>query len=211
MTRLLLLNGPMGCGKTELIKRLKQQDNWVDRRCKDKLFKLTQEFFCVDEETFFSIYENRELKEQPNDVFQISLEEYNRLADITGSYHVSGLFGKPEFVRISIREAMIYVSECLVKPAMGMDYFGVARAKSIKDGELAADDSAGFPDELPPVIESLGQESILLIRIFGRGDFQGDSRNYIPRGVINNTVDIFNDKTEQEFQEHCLKIINQWG
>jgi hypothetical protein len=94
-------------------------------------------------------------------------------------------------IYLSQREAMIYISEVVMKPKFSNNYFGVARAKAIQDGEIAVDSSTGFVEELPPLIERLGQENILLIRIHREGTtFEGDSRNYIPDGVITNTVDV---------------------
>lgn len=209
MTKMLFLNGPIGCGKSELVKYLKQRGPWVDRRCKDKLFTLTQQLFCVSEERFWEVYDNRELKESPLPDFKLELTEYNRLCKITGKPKIVR-YGLPKFIEISVREAMIYVSECVVKPAFGDDYFGIARAESLQDGEWAVEDSCGFILELEPTLEKLGQENCLLIRIHGRGTFAGDSRNYIPDEVVDNTVDVVNSGTEQEFHEECYKQILHW-
>ena len=44
---------------------------------------------------------------------------------------------------------MIYISEIIIKPRFGSDYFGVARAKAIQEDEIAVDSSTGFVEELP--------------------------------------------------------------
>jgi energy-coupling factor transporter ATP-binding protein EcfA2 len=180
MSKLILLNGPIGCGKSEAVKFLKIfYPNMKERRCKDKLFKLVPEFFCISEERFWEIYDDREIKEKPMPEFTITQIMYENLRRITNGPEAEG-----EFVEISVRDAMIYVSEIVCKPTFGQDYFGVARAKSIEEGELAIDDSCGFAGELPPVIEKVGKENILLLRIHGRGSFEGDSRGYMPDGTI---------------------------
>lgn len=99
-------------------------------------------------------------------------------------------------VKLSIREAMIFVSEVMCKEKFGLDYFGVARANSVRHAEVIVDGSTGFVEELPPLIEKLGQENILLIRVHRNGcTYDGDSRNYIPDGVIHNTIDIDNNSS----------------
>jgi hypothetical protein len=105
---------------------------------------------------------------------------------------------------------MICVSECLMKPKFGTEYFGQARVNKIKrnEGYDFCDSSTGFIDELYPLIDYLGQENILLFRIYRDGyTFEGDSRNYIPDGVITNTVDVYNNGTEQEYFDKVEAIV----
>lgn len=205
MSKLILINGPIGCGKSEAVKHLKKYFPLVDRRCKDKLFTLTMEFFCVQPERFWEVYNNRELKEVPLPDFQLTKAAYNQLRAITGACEVDS-----EMVNVSIRGAMIYVSEVLCKPSMGVDYFGRARALSIAKDELAIDDSCGFAEELPPTIERVGQDNLLLIRVHGRGTFEGDSRGYIPDGIIINTTYIYNDKEESGYLLSMLSTVSKF-
>lgn len=203
-SKLVLLNGPAMCGKNIVVDAIEKEYAITNRRCKDKLFKLTQDLFCVSEERFWEIYNDRSLKEKSLPDFKIQGDHFNRLMKIVNKIDLSSPY---QMVNISIREAMIYVSEVICKPAFGDDYFGVARAKSMGEGELAIDDSCGFSGELPPVIHKLGQENLLLIRIHGRGTFAGDSRNYIPDGVVTNTVDVYNTGTEEQYVETMVDTI----
>lgn len=203
-TKLLLINGPVGCGKTEAVKYIAKHFNIVERRCKDKLFKLTQEFFCVSEELFFEIYNDRFAKELPVEHFKVSARAYNVLADEIGLQHV--VHNRDMY--LSIRQAMIFVSECVCKPIFGDDYFGKARALSLNEGELAIDDSAGgWVEELTPSLERLGRENVMLIRVYGRGTFEGDSRKYLPSDAVDLTVDVYNTGTEQEFLDNMLGAV----
>ena len=203
-SKIILLNGVKSLGKDEAIKHLRSLGYpLVRREAKGKLHTLTQEFFCVSPERYWEIYEDRELKEKPLEEFRVDLNwlDAQQLEGVLG-YSLNretiterdygfGKTGDEYYWKLSVREAMIYISEVIMKPRFGDNYFGVARAKAIQEGEIAVDSSCGFLEELPPLIERLRQENILLIRVHRAGaTFEGDSRNYIPDGVITNTVDV---------------------
>lgn len=207
MSKLILLNGPIGCGKTAATDVIKDRFAPIwPVHCKDHLHELTRSLFNVPYPTYWTIYEDRTLKEQPQPEFQLMLEEYNKLARLLGKpVRVS-----PRKVMISIREAMIYVSEIVCKPAFGEDYFGRVRASSIDisgDDAIFIDDSAGFEEEVPPAIERLGQDNILLIRVRGRGTFDGDSRSYLPDGLCEHTVDVYNTASLDEFVNRVCSYV----
>ena len=215
MSKLILLNSPPNSGKTVLTQHLKAKYGLQEARCKDKLFVLTYELFNVQRDKFFEMYEDREQKETPNPLFAIPNEDAYKLslrlrkqelADrVKGAYQ-----NNRETTPLSLREAMIFVSEMVAKPIFGKDYFGKCRAESLQDGVVYIDDSTAFVDELNHAIMKLGMDNILLIRIYGRGTFEGDSRNYIPDGVIRNTVDIQNDGTLEEFLERGDKVVAEF-
>ena len=200
MNKIILMNGPQLCGKNIAVDYLKQFYNLVDRRCKDKLFELIPIIFNIPSERFWEIYNDRDLKEEPLPDFKVTYEAASALMKVTGEQYIM-LDKSYEHCDLSIRQAMIYVSEVLCKPTFGQDYFGKTRADSILPNEISIDDSCGFPDEIEPTIAKLGQENVLLIRIKGRGSFKGDSRVYIPDGVVDNTIDIWNNGsvTEREY------------
>jgi len=206
MSRIILWNSPKGLGKDASIHHLRSLGYpLVRREAKGKLHELTMAFFCVQPERYWEIYNDRELKETPLEEFKIDLSgDLLQIEEILGykiltSEDLMWNVGRYDattnndgtIINLSCREAMIYMSEVICKPRFSKDYFGVARAKSIQEGEIAVDSSTGFEEELPPLIERLGQENILLIRVHREGaTFEGDSRNYIPDGVITNTVDV---------------------
>jgi hypothetical protein len=218
----ILLNGAKLTGKDVAIKYLKDKGiPLVVRECKDSLHKITQMLFCVSEERYWEIYNNRETKEKPLKDFQVQLsqEEGKYLEGILG-YSFGSIdsdeysferMSKPPYFNLSVREAVIYTSEIICKPRFGADYFGRARANSVYDGDFIIDGSCGFKEELVPLIDKLGQENILLLRIH-REDctFAGDSRNLIPDGVITNTVDIYNNTSEQEYLDQVYDIVERF-
>jgi len=205
MSKLVLLNGPAMCGKNIVVDAVKKEYVVKDRRCKDKLFELTQDLFCVTPDRFWEIYNDRSLKEKALPDFKLNAVEWLRLHEYLRPDSAFYYTGSP--IEISIRYAMIYVSEIICKPAFGQDYFGVARAKDIGYCEFAIDDSCGFNDEIQPAIDKLGQDGILLIRIHGRGSFEGDSREYIRDGVVDNTVDVYNTGSEEEYVNTTVETI----
>jgi hypothetical protein len=208
-SKIILLNGPKACGKNVAVDRIKESINVVDRRCKDHLFIATSVLFKMTLEEFFVHYECRETKEIPKKEFRILTEAYNELAPIIKKDTVPSKRDFTGMINLSVREALIYVSEIVCKPAFGRDYFGTARAMAldVSSGiERAIDDSCGFDDEISPTIERLGMENVMLIRIHGRGNFDGDSRNYISDGVVNDTIDVYNKHTEEEFLSTISKL-----
>lgn len=220
MSKIILWNSPKGLGKDEAITYLRSLGYpLVRREAKGKLHELTMAFFCIQPERYWEIYEDRVLKETPLQEFKIdlSIEDGCQLEKLLGfslgNVHTDKFFNKRITVmplwNLSLREAMIYISEIIMKPRFGNNFFGVARAKAIQEGEIAVDSSTGFVEELPPLIERLGQENILLIRVHREGTtFEGDSRNYIPDGVISNTVDVNSVYGElTEYLEEVEKIV----
>ncbi len=226
---MILLNGPALCGKgsfvehlhkvTDPYKRFPEEEcfpaaPFTELRCKDKLHRLTQEFFCASDDTYWEIYNDRTKKELPQEVFKIRLASALKLRRILPKFldDVLATKGKlPEIVYLTIREAMIYVSEVVCKPTFGEEYFGLARANEMQDDTNYIDDSCGFIDELAPLKATLPEDNILLIRIHRLGcSFNGDSRNYIPDGVIKHTVDVSNDTTEEGYNAKMLSAILEW-
>lgn len=91
----------------------------------------------------------------------------------------------------SMREALIHTSEVLVKPVKGADYFGFCVAEGLQEG-LNLFSDGGFKEELQPIIEKVGVENVVVIRIHREGHtFEGDSRSYLT-DVPCQTVDITN-------------------
>jgi hypothetical protein len=85
----------------------------------------------------------------------------------------------------SPRQALIYVSEEVVKPAFGQDYFGRYAAQRLTPGALHIFSDGGFIKEIQPVIDAVGPENLLLVQLHRDGfSFEGDSRRYIPTNYV---------------------------
>lgn len=181
----IIFNGPPGSGKDLICDYLAGEEfvnfsviNATHLRFKDKLFELVQCIYGLSEKEFFEIYNDRELKETPLDVF------YGRTP----------------------RGAMIHVSEDLIKPNFGKDYFGRAAAKAMKPGINCFSD-AGFPEELEPIYnETEGQ--MLIVQVHRDGcDFSNDSRNYINQFKDVKILKLYNNSSIEELKTNVLKIL----
>lgn len=224
-TKVILFNGAKLCGKDTALEYLWEKGiPMVRRECKDHLHKLTMAFFNVKEERYWQIYNDRGLKEKPLIDFRLNLyeEEINTCINL-GMFvsmfdrdmiifdELSDTSPTETIINLSIREAMIYVSEIICKPRFGQEYFGRVRAQNLERGMINVDGSCGFVEELNPLIDAVGQENILLIRIHRDGyTFEGDSRGLIPDGVLDNTIDIYNNGTLQEFLDNVYEEVNTW-
>ncbi len=108
--------------------------------------------YCVGDKKFSEIYESRKMKETPLELFD----------------------------GLSVRQAMIKVSEEVIKPSYGNQYFGVAAANELVDGALNIFSDGGFEEEIVPLIEVVGKENFFVIRLERyRCNFDNDSRNYL--------------------------------
>lgn len=110
------------------------------------------------------------------------------------------------FFGLPPRQAYIKVSEELVKPVLGKNFFGEVMRQTCKravgDGyDLIVISDSGFAEEALPLVEEFGAENILLVQIHAeeRGcTFEGDSRSYISLPAVY-TAHIDNNGSEEEF------------
>lgn len=164
----VIFNGPPGSGKDLICDMLvKHTKDSKHVRFKEHLLKLTMMMYNVDEKTFYEIYNNRDLKEVPLDIFG----------------------GK------SIRQAMIFVSEYIMKPHFGKKYFGKIAAKSCTAKWNFFSDG-GFIEEINEVCEEM-DNNVLIIRLQRNGcSFSGDSRYYLPNISNIKIVDYHNNSND---------------
>ena len=149
-TKVVLLNGPPNSGKDAGAEYLCQRYSaFTHKEFKQKLFELVWLIYDIPEHHWWSIY-TRDLKDQPQEI-------------------LSGL---------SPREALIKVSEEVIKPKYGKDYFGQSAVRNLEPGCTNVFSDSGFVEEAQPLIDSVGQENILLIKLVGRGTFEGDNLKY---------------------------------
>lgn len=150
MKTVIILNGPPGVGKDTIADALP-----VDFKVsfKQPMFDIARSILGPKKyHAFEKFYDCRETKEQP-------------LMILGG---------------MSCREFMIWISECVIKPAFGKDYFGVRLAETVNGAlaKTAVCSDGGFSSEIPPLL-SAGIR-VALVRLHRHGfTFDGDSRSYI--------------------------------
>lgn len=184
MTRIVLLNGPPNSGKDVIASHIVETMDGKHVEFKESLFKLVKMLYGISDERFEELY-SRELKEVP-------------MAELGG---------------ISIRDAMIHVSEDVVKPNFGNDYFGRALSSSIRQGAVNVISDGGFEEEVVPLTMKYGKDNILVIKLYRDGcTFDGDSRDYLPWnfGLNYHLTQLHNNGTLEDAFEGASEIVRRF-
>jgi hypothetical protein len=148
---IIIFNGPPGSGKDEAAAWMQNRGNFEHLSFKHELYKETIYYFDVPTDWFMERCTDRETKEVP-----------------------SVLLG-----HMSCREAMIHVSENVIKPKHGKSYFGEQVTKQVKDGVDYVISDGGFVEEIMPLIDRVGKNDIVLVQLVREGcSYSTDSRRY---------------------------------
>lgn len=134
----------------------------------------------------------------------------------------------PKFYGMTPRQAYIWMSEDVCKPKFGKSFFGEILAVKLKNQlhgnplkrntPFCATD-CGFAEEVVPVVEVIGPQNCLLVRVIAAGcTYAGDSRrdlspHDLPDGVA--YAEVHNDKTNlakyQADVNHAVRTFLQKG
>ena len=157
---IVIFNGPPSTGKDEACLYLKKL-GYKHLCFKEELFKATTDYYNVSLDWFLEGYNDRSIKEKPE----------SRLGGL------------------SRRQAMIYVSEEIIKPSRGKEFFGSQLAKQIEEGCFYCVSDGGFEEELTPIINKVGADNVILVQLTRDGcDFSFDSRKYFNGDLIEEFV-----------------------
>lgn len=165
---IVLFNGPPRSGKDAAADYFKTK-GFKHLSFKYQLYKETCKYFGCDYEWFMERYDDRSVKEVP---------------------HIN-------LGHMSCREAMIYVSEEIIKPKRGLDYFGQLVANEIDLTKNYAISDGGFVDELIPVVDKVGSNNFVLVQLTREGeDYSSDSRRYFQGNRIQEEYVLGNKYTQ---------------
>ena len=179
--KVILLNGPPGCGKDTLAGAIaKAHPGVFIREFKTQLYVITDTLFGLAPMTTQVINMDRERKEVRMDIY--------------GSR--------------SCREALIFVSEKVIKPNFGHHYFGEAAARRIQPKEMSIFSDSGFEEEARCIIQEVGRENVMLLRIAGRGSYETDSRDFLPVEMFQHYTQVQNDRSEESFIARSLLTVD---
>jgi len=176
---IVIFNGPPGSGKDEAAAFFKRR-GMIHLSFKHYLFRETIKEFDVDTIWFMDGFNNRDLKEVPEE-------------DLRG---------------MSRRQAMIHTSEEVVKPKHGKSYFGDQVASQVEEDEKYVISDGGFVEEIQPLIDKVGAENMLLVQLVRDGcSYRSDSRRYFNGQLIDHFVaGGYSDLEEQYILETELPI-----
>ena len=215
---IILLNGPPASGKDVIAEKIL---SIVDREIMDlqiqayhmqfkkRLFDIALSITGINSDVWFERYGNRKLKEEPWDRLPINYT-YRDVFD-----------GDLVEVRHTQRTWLVEVSENIIKPRLGLRFFGDAAAQKIIEdqscdimklsgwGHLHVFSDSGFSDEVIPLAD-IPNTDIHLIQLYRDGcSFAGDSRRYLDDSNKYATFhDICNDGTIEQAAREILNITN---
>lgn len=119
----------------------------------------------------------------------------------------------------TVRELMIAISESMVKPFFGKDYFGDYAARQIKEVEeethcqfTSVFSDGGFDSEVR-VLARAFPGRVVVVRIHRDGtSFDGDSRSFLEDDELYfNSLDIENNGTAEEFTDELITKLGGLG
>lgn len=185
--KLIVLNGPPRCGKDTLADFLADEWGMAHLKFAGRLKQMTHGLYGVPMPAAINQFES--CKDEPN----------------------------PSFFGLTPRQAYIAVSEAYIKPVHGKDFFGkrlLEKINQIPKNLFVASDG-GLIEELIPVVEGLGGENVLVLKISRPGcNFEGDSRSYYPTSTLKELSidhqDLLNDGSLQEFLDGGREEIEKW-
>jgi len=183
----VILNGPPNSGKDALAKLLADMGFAIRLEMKQCLFSVALQASGISEPAWFSRYNDKVLKEEP--------------------WHLLG--------GLSQRQFLIKISEDWMKPVFGQGVFGERMADEAQHmiwktkGKVPiVFTDGGFEEELNAMVNKLGIDNVLLVRLHRDGtSFKGDSRNYLRS--IKHTVDLYNNSTLEDAAFKLSQAIHQ--
>ena len=181
MKKVIILSAPPGAGKDTIA-------NLIEANCDYEMMMFKRPMFDIARSMlgdfgyakFMHLYNDRKTKEVPCDL----------------------LGGK------SPRQFLIWISEDVIKPVFGKDYFGRRAADAVNlSGDHVVFSDGGFIDEVMSLAWNTHDTEIHIVRLHREGfTYDGDSRSYIhlPRKMQNCFEHDVNLIEEKPVHASCL-------
>lgn len=201
MKKVIIFNAPPRTGKDvacdHLMEIINTSEGFLPAHrlsLKDTLIDMTSRVFGLSKEKFLQGYEEPSsygwMKDFPRDNLRINDKKYSQ------------------------REALIHVSENVAKPMFGRSVFGDALSNQIsqREGVIIVPDS-GFNDEVQPIVEEVGAENILVVKIEREGcNFDNDSRDWLDERLFHDVefITIQNDSSLDEYLCEVQAEVGHW-
>lgn len=182
MKKIILFNAPPSAGKDAVVAHLlKIYDEALHLQFKGELYKIAADLAEVD---------------------------YYWLVDIATDRNTKDLPSKDLPDGMSPRQWLIHVSENLIKPNYGKDYFGKKLADSVnnsKASDLVFISDCGFREEVKALIDNT-EHDVHIIQVYRDGcSFANDSRNYVD--IYGRTHIIYNNGTLEDYFKKVEDIV----
>jgi hypothetical protein len=186
MPKILLLNGPPKSGKDTLVRELTPYIKFRHMKFAMPIKRAVAALLDVRESDL----------EAYKDIQSNVLQHKDRMS---------------KEYRDTPRHLLIAMSEDLLKPRYGDDFFGRIfwqHAKNSAEQLIVASD-CGFEAECERVISNAGKNNCILVRIHRDGcSFDGDSRSFLRDGLCD-TWDIDNNGTLHTFTMKVLRLVTR--
>ena len=150
---------------------------------KEALYEDTAEYFDIDVNDLIEYHEDRSLKEMPSEMFP-EYEEHSFKQYFFALLFVIGVVFNIRYLMslgyYSSREALIHVSEHIIKPKLGKDYYGLKVLDKVSNSSerysFASD--GGFKEEVLPLLDAGYNVYIVHLERLG-ATFDNDSRKLL--------------------------------
>lgn len=206
MKTIILLNGAPASGKDTAALIMKNElHNGAHLSFKEELYKIAANYFGIDLEKFRSLATDRTTKDAP--FKELIRPDTGVLARL-----ILWLVGLVRPTGLSPRQALIYVSEKIIKPKFGKDFFGVKLLETINSvkSEIVYVSDSGFIDEIKPLVKA--GHKVIVFRLHRNGcNFEGDSRALLSDEELTELgvkfVDIDNNKGLKELSDDLFEAM----
>lgn len=150
---------------------------------KEALYEDAADYFDIDVKDLTDYHSDRELKEKPSEMFPKHKKHSLKQYFFALLFVIGAVFNNRYLMSLgyySSREALIHVSEDIMKPKHGQDYYGqkiVYKIQNSPERYVFLSDG-GFKSELTPLLDKGYNVHIVKLERSG-ATFEGDSRTLL--------------------------------